>query len=397
MNLITRRGFIGYLAVAPSAMRGVALDAPAATLYIGTYTVANGATGSRGIYTSQWNAANGSLTEPVVAAVTTNPSFLAISPSLSLSRSRPRNRSLYAVDEVDNFSGTRDGSVTPFRIDGNKLTAGHPVDSGGSGPCHIAVDHSGRAIFAANYDSGSVASFLATESGLSSAVSQFKFSGHGPNLKRQEAPHTHAVTVSPGNDYLLVNDLGLDRIMIYRLQAATATLTPNSVQPYYSAKPGAGPRHSVFHPNGRWLYCVYEMDSSIDQLAWDEQHGTLKWISNAPLLPANFPLGKNTAAELAMDASGRFLYASNRGHDSIAVFSIGAWSGALTLTQRVPCGGKEPRHFAIDPSGDWLLVANEKTNDIVVFHRDRSTGMLKATGRSYKIIEPVCLVFYNPR
>jgi 6-phosphogluconolactonase len=285
--------------------------------------------------------------------------------------------------------------VTPFRLYGqyDDLKADQPVDSGGSGPCHIALDHSGRCVFVANYDSGSVASFLVRDGGLSPAVSQFKFSGHGFDPSRQEAPHTHAVTVSPENKYLLVNDLGLDRIMIFHLDPTTAKLTPNSVQAYYSAKPGAGPRHGAFHPTGRWFYTVNEMHATVDQLAWDERNGTLKWVSNTPMLPVDFPISKNTAAELAIDSEGRFLYASNRGHDSIAVFSIDGRTGELSLVERKSCGGKGPRHFAIDPSGDWLLVANQHTNDIVIFRRDRSSGKLSETGRSRKAIEPVCIVF----
>jgi 6-phosphogluconolactonase len=367
------------------------LDPPAvsSTLFIGTYTEGS-ASGSRGIYASRWTAADGSLTDPVLAAATPNPSFLAISP-----RSKQSRRTLYAVNEIGNFAGTHDGSVTPFGVDERTgaLKAGQAVDSAGGGPCHIALDHTGRSVFVANYDGGSVASFLAREGALSAAVSQFKFSGHGADPKRQEAPHTHAVTVSPGNDYLLVNDLGLDRIMIFHLQAATAKLTPSSVQPYFSAKPGAGPRHGAFHPTGRWFYSLNEMHSTIDQLAWDEHHGTLKWISTTPTLPLDFPVEQNTAAEVVIDGEGRFLYASNRGHDSIAIFSIDGRTGELTLVERHSCGGKEPRHFAIDPSGHWLLVANQQTNNIVVFKRDRSSGTLKDTGKFCKVDKPVCLVF----
>lgn len=388
MPLLTRRRFLASLAVAPAAIRAFAIDPGSSTLLIGTYTT----TGSHGIYAAHWRAADGSLSDPTLVATTPNPSFLALSPTST------KHRTLYAVNEIANFTGTHDGSVTPFRLDANslpeiKLVAGSTVDSGGRGPCHIALDSSGRSIFVANYDSGSVASFLATEKGISPAVSTFKFSGHGANSKRQEAPHTHAVTVSPGNGYLLANDLGLDRIMIYRLNPATAHLNPNPAQPYYVAKPGSGPRHSLFHPNGRWLYCVNELISTVDHLAWNEQNGTLTFVATYAMLPPDFPATQSLAAELAIDDAGKFLYASNRGHDSIVIFSVDDHSGALTLVDRTPCLGKEPRHFTIDPSGGWLLVANEKSNNITLFRRDGDTGKLKETGRSTKLAEPVCLVF----
>jgi 6-phosphogluconolactonase len=391
MSLLTRRAFMASLTVAPSALQAFVLDPPAvrSTLFIGTYTE-GGISGSRGIYASRWTPEDGSLADPVLAAATQNPSFLAISP-----RSKQSRRTLYAVNEIGNFAGTHDGSVTPFGMDERtgELKAGQAVDSGGSGPCHITLDHTGRSLFVANYDSGSAASFLVRDGALSAAVSKFKFSGHGVDPKRQEAPHTHGITVSPGNEYLLVNDLGLDRIMIFHLQAATAKLTPNSVQPYFSAKPGAGPRHGTFHPTGRWFYSLNEMHSTIDQLEWDDHDGTLKWISTTPTLPPEFAVEHNTAAEVVIDGQGRFLYASNRGHDSIAVFAVDDRTGALTLVERHSSGGKAPRHFAIDPSGDWVLVANQETNNIVVFKRDRSSGMLKDTGKLYKVDKPVCLVF----
>lgn len=388
MSSLTRRQILASLAVAPAAMRAIALGPSTSTLFIGTYTTA----GSHGVYAAQWNAADGSLSDPALVATTPSPSFLALSPAST------KRRILYAVNEIDNFAGTHNGSVTPFRLDTNnlhgvKLAADPAGDSGGKGPCHIALDSTGRSIFVANYDSGSVASFLATEKGISPAVSTFKFSGHGANSKRQEAPHMHAVTVSPGNRYLLANDLGLDRIMIYRLNPATAHLAPNTAQPYYAAKPGSGPRHSLFHPNGRWLYCVNELTSTVDHLAWNEQNGTLTFIATYGLLPPDFPVTDSLAAELAIDTAGKFLYASNRGHNSIVIFSVDDHSGALTFVDRTRCLGKEPRHFVIDPSGHWLLVANEKSNNIVLFRRDGNSGTLKEIGRSAKLIEPVCLVF----
>lgn len=388
MPFLTRRRFLASVAVAPAAVRAFAADFGSSTLFIGTYTAA----GSHGIYAAEWNAVDGSLSEPILAATTPNPSFLALSPASI------KPRTLYAVNEVEDFAGTHNGSITPFGLDahrlpGSKLTAEPPIDSGGSAPCHIALDRTGHSIFVANYGGGSVASFLATHEGISPAVSIFKFSGHGKDLNRQEAPHAHGVAVSPGNGYVLVNDLGIDRIMIYRLNAATALLTPNAAQPYYAAKPGSGPRHGLFHPNGRSLYCINELSSTIDHLAWNEQKGTLTFIASHAILPAGFGTTQNRAAELAIDHAGKFLYATNRGHESIVIFSVDKHSGALAMVDRFPYLGKEPRHFTIDPSGDWLLVANQKSNDITLLRRDGNTGKLKETGRSVKLAEPVCLVF----
>ncbi len=366
------------------------------TLFIGTYTAKAGVVGSHGIYTCGWNAATGELTAPTLTAATPNPTFLALSPVRG-------TRVLYAVNEISDFGETHNGSVTSFRIEGSavRLHGLSAVDSGGDGPCHIALDHSGRSVFVANYGGGSVASFRvlkngAQDGGLSPAVSHFQFSGHGADPKRQEAPHTHGVTVSPGNRFVLVNDLGLDRIMVFRMNPATATLTPNegsARQPYWSARPGSGPRHSLFHPSGRWLYSVNELHSTVDQLAWNEEHGTLKLLSTAVLLPSDFAANTNRAAELAIDAGGRFLYASNRGHDSIAVLSIDRSTGTLTTVQRVACGGKNPRHFAVDPSGNWLLVANQDTNNLVVFRRDPISGKLMPGSGACQLDKPVCLVF----
>jgi 6-phosphogluconolactonase len=226
---------------------------------------------------------------------------------------------------------------------------------------------------------------------LSKAVSRFQYNGHGADPQRQAAPHTHCTTVSPDNHYVLVNDLGLDRISVYRLDPLTAVLTPND-PPFYEALPGSGPRSFTFHPGGKWAYSLNEIANTVDALAWDPERGVLTRLQNISTLPEGFN-GSNTTATVAVDSVGRFLYASNRGDNSIAVFSIDDRDGKLKPVQHVDCGGKTPRHFALDPGNQWLLVANQDSSNIVVFARNTRSGLLTPTGREYPLSHPVCIVF----
>lgn len=350
-------------------------------MFAGTYTD-KGST-SLGIYAFRWDADAGTLESLGLAAPAVNPSFLALSPDRG---------HLYAVNEVDTFHGQASGSVSSFRVEGEKLKPLNVVPSGGTGPCNIATDFTGKAVFVANYDSGSAASYRVEGKGsLSKPVSRFQYSGHGADAARQTGPHAHCTTVSPDNHWVLVNDLGLDRISVYRLDPLTAVLTPNEPA-FYEALPGSGPRNFTFHPNGRWAYSLNEIGNSVDALAWDSEKGILTRLQNISTLPEGFQ-GMNTGATVQVDAEGRFLYASNRGDDSIAVFRIHAKQGTLKILQHMDCGGKEPRHFALDPGNQWLLVANQNTSNIVVFARNARSGLLKATGRQYPLGAPVCLAF----
>ena len=378
---ITRRSFLGSLAVAPFAFRALAQGPLEYRLYIGAYTIEdNHPTGSRGIYSAEWDATAGTLTKPSLVAKTTNPSWLTLN---------ARHTVLYAVNEEEPV-----GYVVPYFIDrgSGKLSGGQALFSGGADPCQIAIDQTGRALFVNNYTSGTLTTFLIGDEGELTSTFTLHFSGHGPNAKRQEGSHPHCVLISPDNEFLLVNDLGTDRIIIFRYDHATAELTSNPAQPFYVAAPGSGPRHSLFHPTGKWLYCLNELSSTIDHLAWASS-GTLKHLATANLLPPDFPATSNNAAELVIDRAGQFLYASNRGHDSIVTFAIDYHTGTLTLVERTPCGGRDPRHFALDPTENWLLVANHHSNTITFFERDRTTGKLTPTNRSIKAAQPVCLMF----
>jgi len=383
MEHSSRRSFLAKLsAVALAARTRSWASETAGLIFVGTYTNDKGST-SRGIYAFRWDADAGTLAPLGLAAPTVNPSFLTFSPN---------RRHLYAVNEVDAYHGEKSGSVTSFAVERGTLKAINTVSSGGGGPCKITVDFTGKAAFVANYDGGSAASFRVLPSGaLSKAVSRFQYSGHGADPQRQAAPHTHCTTVSHDNRYVLVNDLGLDRISVYRLDPLTAVLTPND-PPFYEALPGSGPRSFVFHPSGKWAYSLNEIANTVDALAWDDDRGVLTRLQNISTLPEGFS-GLSTAATVAVDSTGRFLYASNRGDNSVVVFAIDDREGTLKTVQHVDSGGKIPRHFALDPGNQWLLVANQESSNIVVFARNTRSGLLTPTGREYPLGSPVCIVF----
>lgn len=381
IKTFTRRTFVSGLAAATLTSRYLwSAGKQSKRVFVGTYTKKT----SKGIYAFRWMPESGELAEMELAVETLNPSFLALSPN---------RKNLYAVNELDSFMGAKSGAVSAFSIHASsKLTLDNVVSSGGTGPCNAAVDHTGQVLFVANYDSGSVATFRISPDGtLSKAISNIYYSGHGTNPERQEAAHTHCTTVSPDNHYVLVNDLGLDRIMVYRFDPNTAKLTAND-PPFYSALPGSGARNFTFHPNGRWAYSANEMGNSVDGLNWDSRTGTLTRFQNISTLPKSFK-GENTAATVVIHPNGLWAYISNRGDNSIAVFSIDAANGKLRPIQFISCGGKMPRNFALDPSGQWLLVANQDSANIVVLKCSAKTGRLNETGRQYALDSPVCVVF----
>lgn len=382
MKTFTRRYVLGGMAAASLDSRALwSLGTSSRRIFIGTYTHGS----SKGIYAYRWIAESGTMEPLGLAAETPNPSFLALSPD---------HKALYAVNELDTYQGKPGGSVSAYSIHPNapELTLRNVVPSGGSGPCNLMADHTGRALFVANYDSGNAASFRILASGdLSQPVTDIHYNGHSVNPERQQSAHTHCTTVSPGNRYLLVNDLGMDRIMVYRFNPETARLIAND-PPFYSAIPGSGPRNLTFHPNRRWAYSINEILSTLDGLRWDHASGTLTRFQNISTLPADFH-GPNAAATVAVHPNGRFLYASNRGNDSIAAFSIDPATGKLTPRQHISCGGRFPRHFAIDPAGWWLVVANQNSANLAVLACDPQSGRLTATGKQYPLDSPVCVVF----
>ena len=350
-------------------------------VFAGTYT----GTGSQGIYAYRWSAATGELDPLGLAAATENPSYLVVSADRKL---------LYSVNEMAPQPGQETGRVSAFRRthEPGRLAHLNTVPSGGTEPCNLAIDTAGKNLFAANYGSGSFSRFpLLPDGSLQPAAQNLYFHGHSVNPDRQTSPHTHCTTLSPGGRYLLVNDLGLDRIYVYHLDPKTATLTANAV-PFYSAIPGSGPRNLKFHPNARWAYSANEMGSSIDVLHWLEQSGELHRVQNLSTLPAGYSQ-PNTAATVYVHPNGKYVYASNRGHNSVATFAVDPKQGTLTLRAHISCGGKTPRFFTMDPAGNWLLVANQDSQNIVILRCDAATGLLTETGRQYTLDHPVCLAF----
>jgi 6-phosphogluconolactonase len=343
--------------------------------YAGTYTGG----GSQGIYGYRFDDSTGKLTAMGLAAQTSNPSFLAVSPN---------RRFLYAANEQSA------GSISAFLIDAGKLKLLNAVPSRGAGPCHVAIDKTGQWLFVANYNSGSVAAFPVHDDGsLGEAAAFVEHSGSSVNAQRQAGPHAHSVNVSPDNRFLLVADLGLDQILTYRIQPASPLAPANP--PFTRIAPGSGPRHLAFSPEGRFAYVINEMLATVTVFQYDAANGSLKEIQTIAALPAGFK-GANGAAEIAVHPSGKFVYASNRGHDSIAIFRVDAASGRLTSAGWASTQGKTPRNFAIDPSGAFLLAANQDSGNIVVFRIDPATGGLTAADVEVNIASPVSIVF-GPR
>ncbi len=350
-------------------------------VYVGTYTGAE----SKGIYVFRFDTSTGKAGAMELAADTTNPSFVAIDPT---------HRFLYAANEIADYQGQKSGGVSAFAIDGKsgKLTFLNEVPSSGAGPCYVSLDKTGKFVLVANYDSGSVAVFPVLSDGkLGEASAVVQHHGHGADPKRQEGPHAHEIEITKDNRFAVVSDLGLDELLVYRFDAAHGTLAAND-PPFAKVDPGAGPRHFAFTPNKKFLYVINEMGSTITGFSYDASHGVLRKLESVSTLPSDFK-GENDTAEIEVYPSGKFLYGSNRGHDSIALFSIDSRSGRLNLKETTPTGGKTPRNFAIDPTGAYLFAANQGSNTIVIFRIDKKTGHLTPTGDTLTVTAPVCIRF----
>ncbi len=351
--------------------------------YVGTYT--EGASKSKGIYAYRYDASTLDITSLGVAAVTTNPSWVALHPS---------GRFLYAVNEVQNYKGPNSGGVSAFAVDRTtgKLTFLNEVASRGADPCYITVDKTGKYVLVANYTGGSIAAFPISDDGKLGEASAFvQHTGHGENPKRQEGPNAHSIDLSPDNRFAMVDDLGLDELLVYKFDGAKGTLTPNDPA-FAKLDPGAGPRHFALHPSGKFAYVISEMHSTVTALSADLKAGTFHSLQTISTLPDDFK-APNDDAEVEVHPSGKFLYASNRGHDSITVFAIDPAKGTLTVVDHASTQGKTPRNFAIDPTGKLLLAENQESNNIVVFRIDEKTGKLSPTGKVLEVGQPVCVKF----
>jgi 6-phosphogluconolactonase len=357
-------------------------------VYLGTYTGEK----SKGIYLSRLDLTSGALSAPELVAETPSPSFLAVHSS---------HRYLYAVNEVGKFEGKPTGSVSAFAVDSlsGKLTALNQQSSGGSGPAHLVVDRTGTNVLVANYGGGSVAVLPINERNgtLKPPSATVQHTGSGPNPERQKAPHAHSINVDAANRLAYAADLGLDKILIYRFNPKEGSLVAND-PPFAPVEPGAGPRHFAFHPEGQFAYVINEMHCTITAFTVDPKTGALKALQTISTLPAGRSVEKGfSTAEIQVHPSGRFLYGSNRGHDSVAVFAIDQKTGQLTLVEHEPTGGSTPRNFGIDPTGAYLLAANQRSDSVLVFRIDQKTGALADTGHKIEVGSPVCVKFIASR
>ena len=351
--------------------------------FVGTYTEEGSK--SKGIYAYSYDAKTAQITPLGLAAETTNPSFVA---------PHPNGKFLYAVNEVGKFKGPNSGGVSAFAIDGvtGKLTFLNEVPSRGADPCYITIDRSGKFVLVANYTGGSVAVFPILPDGKLGEASGFvQHTGHGPNAERQEGPHAHSIDLSADNRFAYVDDLGLDEVLVYKFDSSKGSLTPNDPA-FAKVAAGAGPRHFVLRPDGKFAYVVAEIGHTVTVFSNDAASGKLQLLQTVSTLPADFQ-GRNDDAEIQVHPSGKFLYASNRGEDTIVVYAIDGARGTLTQVASVPTGGKEPRSFEVDPTGTLLFAENQKSDNVVVFKIDQKTGQLTPTGKVLDVGSPVCLKF----
>lgn len=346
--------------------------------YIGTYT--GGA--SKGIYRSTLNLDSGACAEPTLAAETTNPSFLAV---------HPNKKFLYAVNEVGQYKGTASGSISAFAIrEDGSLEHLNTQSSHGGAPCHLVVDATGSFVLVANYSGGSIASLPIRDDGaLGGSRFQVQHTGASVNKRRQKSPHAHSINLDATNRRALVGDLGLDKVLVYAFDPETGSLGDEAIANGVVA-PGAGPRHVAIHQDR--VYAINELDSTITVFHYESSSGTLTPRQAISTLPAGFK-GRSHTAEVRVSPDGQFVYGSNRGHDSIAVFKASGADGELTLLEIEPTQGKTPRNFAIDPSGAFLLAENQGSGTINVFRIDRDTGELDPTEHHLTVPSPVCIRF----
>ena len=352
-------------------------------VYVGTYTGPK----SKGIYVSRLDPATGALTPPQLAAEAASPSFLAVHPSGGF---------LYSVNEVNTLDGKTGGGVSAFAVDRSTglLKPLNQQSSEGAGPAHLVVDKDGRNVLVANYGGGSVVVLPLEKNGrLKSATAFVQHTGSSVNPQRQKAPHAHSINLDPANRFAYVADLGLDKILIYRFDQAKGLLTLNDPSSA-SVKPGAGPRHFAFHPTGRFAYVINEIDCTITAFSNDPAKGELRELHTITTLPPKQAMQTGySGAEVQVHPSGKFLYASNRGHDSLAVFAIDQGTGRLTYVENEPTQGSTPRGFGIAPGGGYLLAGNQRSDSVVVFRIDPQNGKLTAAGTKIEVGSPVSVKF----
>jgi len=376
---------LAVMALAAPQTRGGAAGKGDVLVYVGTYTGAK--TNSQGIYAFRMHERAGqpaAFTPLGLAAETASSSFVTVDRARGL---------LFAVNEVNDYQGKPTGSVSAFSIDRatGRLTLINQQPSMGRSPCHLTLDRTGRHLLVANYSSGTVAVLPVGTDGRLGEPKVVQHSGSSVNKQRQEAPHAHCTNFDPAFQYFFACDLGIDQVKVYRLDDATGTLAAHT-PPFAAVKAGSGPRHMVFRPDGRYAYVLNELTSTVTAFAYDAHKGVLTEGQTLSTLPAGYT-GQNSGAEIAVHPSGRFVYSSNRGHNSIAIFRVDQASGALTFVRTQETGGRTPRNFALDPSGRLLLAANQDSGTITTFAIDEANGELKSTGMTVEVPSPVCVTF----
>jgi 6-phosphogluconolactonase len=370
------------LPLASLLIAGTALAQDNQLVYFGTYT--NPASGSKGVYVSRFNAVTGEISKPELAGETLSPSFVAI---------HPAGKFLYAVGEQG--SGQKNtGAISAFRIvlPGGRLELVNQVDVGGAGPCYVSLDKTAKVAMTAQYSGGSVSSFRIGDDGaLSNAVSVIQHQGSGADPKRQAAPHAHSIRMAPDNKYAVACDLGLDKVLIYRVDLGTGELVSHG---FGTVPPGSGPRHLAFHPNGHFAFVNNEMKMTVSTMAYDGVKGALTLADTVSTIPAeDRGMAGLSTAETVVHPNGKFVYVSNRGHDTVAVLRCDAATGKLTLVANVKTEGKTPRNFALDLTGKWMIAGHQNGNSAAVFKVDPESGIPSFTGAKVEVGSPVCMRF----
>lgn len=348
-------------------------------VYFGTYSGGPG----KGIYMAQFDPATGRLFDVEHAGDAVKPSFVAL---------HPNGKFLYAVSEVDEMDGKKHGGIIAYSIDGatGKLTELNHQPSEGTAPCHVSVHPSGESLYLANYSAGTVAGFpIQADGSLGPATSRIQHEGSGPNKDRQSEPHAHSINLSPDGRFAYACDLGTDQVLIYEVEPKTGKLTPHD---QVALPPGSGPRHLSLHPNGKLAFVINELANTLTTLTVDAEAGAMKIVSSVTTLPKDFT-GRSSTAEVVVHPNGKFVYGSNRGHDSIAVFSCDPSTGELTPRGFAKDSIKEPRNFRIDPTGKFLLIGNQNADSVVVYAIDQATGDLTLTDAKIELPTPVCVRF----
>ncbi len=349
-------------------------------VYVGTYSPKE----KEGIHVFAMDMDSGALQPVDSISGCENPSYLTIHPQSDL---------LYAVNEVAETDGARSGAVSAFSIDRatGKLTFLNKQLSGGALPCHVSVDSSGECLLVANYSGGNVGLLPIHKTGELGAPATIQHQGSSIDPSRQGSPHAHSITPDPTNRYALAADLGLDQILVYRIDLADKCLVPHSI-PYIPVQPGSGPRHLDFHPNGKYLYVINEIGNTVMAFAYDADKGQFEHIQTLASLPEEFQ-GSSSTADIHVLPGGNFLYGSNRGHDSLAIYAIDAATGKCSFVGHQSTEGQTPRNFGIDPSGSFVLAANQDSDSIVCFRVDARSGQLTPAGQITEVPKPVCVKF----